>query len=82
MHQIPINYYPLHRSGCSLRRDAEIDAWRKRDERAYGPIEFFGTETITIYCGFGWDGIKDLAAMFQLFTVEDNIDYNSFNSLN
>lgn len=80
MKQIPINYYPLSRSGCSLRRDAEIDAWWHRDERVYGPIETIGAETITLYCAF--EGIKEIPTSFQLFTVDSDIDYNSFYSLN
>lgn len=71
------NFYPLHRSGCTLKRDSWIDP-----NRIYGPVQLFGSETIILFCGFEWDGIKDIPANFQLFTVDAEFDYNSFYSLN
>lgn len=75
MKQIPINYHPIHRSGCSLKKDAQLGYGH-----IYGPVDFYGSEVITLYCGF--EGIKEIPTSFQLFTVDSDIDYNSFYSLN
>jgi hypothetical protein len=70
-----INYYPEHRSGCSLKRDSLIDPYRM-----YISSFTRGAEEIQLICGF--KGIPGIASQFQLFTIDNEIDYNSFNSLN
>lgn len=70
-----INYYPLDRSGCSLKRDSLINP-----NRLYASETKFGVEVIELFCGF--KSATSITALFQLFVVNHEIDYNSFNSLN
>lgn len=80
MKQIPINYYPLHRSGCSLEKDTSIDYYRGHHKRIYGPILFINLTKIPLLCDF--EGMPEIGSQFQLFRVDNEVDYNSFYSLN
>lgn len=70
-----INYYPEHRSGCTLKRDSLIDS-----NRMYVSSFARGAEEIKLICDF--KRMPDLISNFILFTIDHEIDYNSFNSLN
>jgi len=70
-----INYYPVHRSGCSFKRDSLIDK-----NRMYINSFALGTEEIELICDFL--NIPVTTAYYLLFTIDNAIDYSSFNSLN
>lgn len=70
-----INYYTEHRSGCSLKRDSLIDP-----NRLYLSTRQLGIEEIKLLCDF--KGMPDQILNLFLFTVNNEIDYNSYNSLN
>lgn len=71
-----INYYTVHRSGCSLKRDSLIDP-----HRLYVDKNAFGIERIQLLCDF--TGIYlALYAHFEIFIVNNEFDYSSFYSLN
>ncbi len=75
-----INYYPLHRSGCTLKRDSLVDKARSYDKRIYGPSEY-SIQDILLICDL--KGIAEpIEASYQLFLVNDEIEYNSYYSLN
>lgn len=71
-----INYYTVHRSGCSLKRDSLIDP-----NRLYIDDNIYGIERISLLCDFV--GLYfAIWASFEIFTVNNELDYSSFNSLN
>lgn len=71
-----INYYTVHRSGCSLKRDSLIDP-----DRLYIDHNKYGIEQINLLCDF--KGLFfSIWAPFEILTVNDEFDYSSFNSLN
>lgn len=71
-----INYYTVHRSGCSLNRDSLIDP-----NRLYINANKYGTEEIRLLCDF-MGLLFSIWAHFEILTVNDEFDYSSFYSLN
>lgn len=70
-----INYYTVHRSGCSLKRDSFIDP-----SRLYINENAYGIKPIPLWCDF--EGIGEIFTEFDLFIVNDEIDYSAYQSLN
>jgi len=71
-----INYYTVHRSGCSLKRDSFIDP-----NRLYINHNAYETQPIILFCHF--KGIQEpIVTCFEVFIVNSEIDYSAYHSLN
>ena len=70
------NYYTIHRSGCSLKRDALID-----HNRLYVDKNSYDIEHIDLLCDF-MGMFFSIWASFEVFVVNAEFDYSAFNSLN
>lgn len=70
-----INYYTVHRSGCSLKRDSLLD-----QNRLYINTEKLEIEDVKLFCEF--NKLPEQVLLVCIFVVDNEIDYNSYNSLN
>jgi len=71
-----INYHTTHRSGCSLKRDSLIDP-----NRLYINNNAYDSKPIMLWCDF--KGIRgEIFAFFDVFFVNNEIDYSAYHSLN